>query len=27
MKGKNIDGKALLDDLRGMIAKHAGADT
>ena len=24
MKGKNIDGKVLLDDLRGMIAKHAG---
>jgi len=27
MKGKNIDGKVLLDDLRGMIAKHAGADS
>jgi TRAP-type C4-dicarboxylate transport system substrate-binding protein len=26
MKGKNIDGKVLLDDLRVMVSKHAGVD-
>jgi TRAP-type C4-dicarboxylate transport system substrate-binding protein len=27
MRGKNVDGKGLVDDLRAMVSRHAGADS